>query len=73
MVATARNPQKAQGLTSLAAKYGDALTLVPLDVLDPATIKVRICLSSTYSTKQIKMPMYRIAWYCNLLLILTLL
>ncbi len=40
VIAAARNPHKAKGLTSLAAKYGAALTLVTLDVADSATIKV---------------------------------
>ncbi|EIE23424.1 C-signal [Coccomyxa subellipsoidea C-169] len=42
VIAAARNPQKAKGLTSLAAKYGDALTLVTLDVADSATIKAAV-------------------------------
>ena len=41
VVAAARNPDKAEGLASLAVKYGDALAMVSLDVGDPASIKVR--------------------------------
>ncbi|KAK9905640.1 hypothetical protein WJX75_003666 [Coccomyxa subellipsoidea] len=39
VVAAARNPDKAEGLASLAVKYGDALAMVSLDVGDPASIK----------------------------------
>ena len=40
VVATCRNPQRADALSELANTYKDRLTIVPLDVNDEGSVKV---------------------------------